>query len=55
MKEKEMRFRIPQSIHDRYRVICIKMKLSVPKQTAALIRKFVEIQEDNYEKLNQGD
>lgn len=42
MIEKFVRFRIPEHLYKRYRVICIKKDLSMPKQTAELIRQFVE-------------
>lgn len=45
MQEVDLRVRIPDSLHRRFKVICIKKKLSLPKQTAELIRKFVEIRE----------
>jgi hypothetical protein len=51
MNDHEMRFRIPSSIYKRYKLICVQMDLSIPKQTSELIKKFVEIQEENCEKL----
>lgn len=42
-----MRFKISDVLHKKYKVICVKKDLSVPKQTTELIRKFVEIQEEN--------
>lgn len=45
MKECVVRIRIPPHIYKKYRLICLKNDLSVPKQTAELIRKFVEIRE----------
>lgn len=51
MKSYELRARIPSELYKRYKVLCVKMELSMPKQTAELINKFVEIQEENYEKI----
>lgn len=44
---KEMRFRVSTKLWTRYKILCLKNKLSIPRQTAELIRKFVEIQELN--------
>jgi len=46
MEEKIVRFRIPPQLYKRYKVVCVKKDLSMPKQTAALIRQFVEILEE---------
>jgi hypothetical protein len=51
MNYKEIRLRIPSPIHKRFKIICVEMDLSLPKQTCELIRKFVEVQEDNRDKL----
>lgn len=45
----ELRIRIPRELNKRYRCICIENALSAPRQTTALIRKFVEIHEKNIE------
>lgn len=45
--EKVVRIRVHPHLYKRYKVLCARNDLSVPKQTAALIRKFVEIQEEN--------
>lgn len=42
----EIRIRIPKELLKSYKVICVEKDLSLPKQTAELIRKFVEIQEE---------
>ena len=47
MEEKVIRMRIHPHLYKRYKVICAKRDLSLPKQTAELIRKFVEVQEEN--------
>jgi len=54
MKEKEMRFRISEDLYDEYRKICISLHLSIPRQTAELIRYFVSMQEDNLEKIKRA-
>lgn len=48
---REVRIRIDEDVLKRFKVICIHMELSVPKQTSELIRSFVEIQEANIEKM----
>lgn len=47
----ELRARIPADIYKRFKVLCVKLDLSMPKQTAEIVKKFVEVQEDNQEKL----
>lgn len=47
MDERMVRMRIHPILYKRYKLICVKNNLSMPKQTAELIRKFVEIQESN--------
>lgn len=47
MTEKMVRMRIHESLYKKYRIICIDKGLSMPKQTAQLIRKFIEIDEEN--------
>lgn len=53
MKYKELRVRISDKIMERYVAICDKHNLSMPKQTSAMIKQFVEIQEDNDKKIDQ--
>lgn len=55
MNFKEMRLRVPENLATRFRIICLEKKLSVPKQTAALIRQFVEIQEENNIRIQKGN
>lgn len=47
MEERMVRMRIHPLLYKRYKLICVKNGLSMPKQTAELIRKFVEVQEQN--------
>jgi len=42
-----IRVRMPDDIWIKFQVLCIEQKISVPKQVTELIRKFVEIQEQN--------
>lgn len=42
MEDKVIRLRMPTHLYKRYKVICIKKDLSLPKQTADLIRQFVD-------------
>ncbi len=51
MQETELRVRISKNLMDRFRIIVLKNKLSSPKQVMELIRKFVEIHEENERKL----
>ena len=46
-----MRFRVPQVLFKKYKILCTKKDLSITKQTAALIKNFVDIQEDNDAKI----
>jgi len=50
-KEHLLRVRIPKDLYKRYKLLCVEGDLSVPKQTAEIIRHFVEIQESNIEKI----
>lgn len=43
-----VRIKIPPHLYKRYKIVCAQNDLSIPKQTAELIRKFVEMQEENY-------
>jgi hypothetical protein len=54
MKEHEMRFRIPQVLFKRFKLVCIQNDLSIPKQSAELIRKFVEILEEDTRKIQMA-
>ena len=51
MAIKEVRMIIPEELWKRYKILCVQQNLSLPKQTTELIKKFVEIQENNNEKL----
>jgi hypothetical protein len=53
MRDKILRLRIPYELFTRYKILCIQKELSLPKQTAELIRKFVEIHEENYDKIRK--
>jgi len=53
MKQHEMRFRIPFVLYKRFKILCTKLDLSIPKQTAALINNFVEIQEENQKMIKK--
>jgi antitoxin component of RelBE/YafQ-DinJ toxin-antitoxin module len=47
MTEKLLKMRIHEHLHRRYKTICASMGLSMSKQNTELIRKFVEVQEEN--------
>lgn len=51
MKESMVRFRIPEHLYVKYKIFCLQRKLSVAKQSASLIKNFIEIQEDNERKI----
>ena len=51
MEERVVKLRIHPVLYQRYKVICVKNKLSIPKQTSELVRHFVENMEDYEEKL----
>jgi hypothetical protein len=53
MKQKEMRFLIPDNLYKRYKILCVEMDLSIPKQTAQLIENFVEVQEEHVKLMKQ--
>jgi hypothetical protein len=55
MDKKIIRMAIHPHLYKRFKVICAEKDLSMPKQNAELIRKFVEIQEDNNRKLPRGN
>jgi len=52
MKQLELRVRLTAELLHRYQIVCVKNKLSLPKQTAAIIKDFVEIQERNLELMD---
>lgn len=47
MIQKELRVRIHPVLYKKYKMVCTENDLSIPKQTAELIRKFIEICEEN--------
>ncbi len=47
MKERVVRIRIPEVLYKKYKLLCVEKDLSIPKQTAQLLRNFLEIQENN--------
>lgn len=51
MSDRFLRVRISEELYKRYRVLCAEMGLSIPKQTAELIRKFIEITQENNKKI----
>lgn len=53
LKEHIVRIRISRHLYKRFKILCAVKDLSMPKQTAELIRKFVEVQEENDKKLSQ--
>lgn len=53
MKDKFIRIRVAEDLHKKFRMQCIKKSISAPKQVTELLRKFVEIQEQNEKLLGQ--
>ncbi len=53
MENKEMRFLLPEPIWKRYKILCVELDISLPKQTAELIRHFVEVHEHNLNSIKQ--
>lgn len=47
MLERIIRMKIRPELYKKYKIICVEKDLSMPKQTAELIRKFVEVHEEN--------
>jgi hypothetical protein len=47
MTQKVVRIRISEVVFKKYKLLCVEKDLSIPKQTTQLIRKFVEIDEEN--------
>jgi len=54
MKDKMLHIRIPEDVLKRFKVICIELDLSAPKQTTAIITHFVEVQEENKKRIEEG-
>ncbi len=44
MKDKDMRVRIPLELYNNYKKLCIDRGLSLPRQTAQLIKAFMQMQ-----------
>ena len=51
MKQKVYRVYLPEDLFIKYKVLCVENKLSMPKQTQALIRNFMDIQEENKKRM----
>jgi hypothetical protein len=51
MRKTELRLDIPTDLYKEYKILCIQKDLSIPKQTAALIKNFVDIQKENEKRL----
>lgn len=47
MAETFIRVRVPKEVFKKFKIYCIEMNVSVPKQMTELTRKFVEIQDHN--------
>lgn len=47
-----IRVRVSEDVYRRFKIHCINMDVSIPKQITELVRKFVEIQDENEKLLN---
>lgn len=47
IKDRMVRMRIPSDLYDKYKILCIEMKISCPKQMVAMIKSFIRIQEES--------
>jgi len=54
MKEKVVRIRISEDTFKKYKLLCVEMDLSIPKQTEQIIKNFITIQTDNLNKLKEA-
>jgi hypothetical protein len=52
--EQAVRIRITPHLMKRFKIVCIHQELSIAKQTEALIRSFVENQEDYISKVQEA-
>lgn len=48
-----LRVRVPKVTYMKYKILCAHLNLSMPKQTAALLKTFVDIQEGNEIRINR--
>ena len=46
-------FRIDDEVYKRFKVLCVELNLSPPKQTEALIIQFVKIHEENNKNIKK--
>jgi hypothetical protein len=54
MKERVIRIRMSEELYQKFKIMCAQLDLSIPKQNEALIRNFVEIQEENIRNINEA-
>ena len=47
MAETYVRVRVPKEVYKKFKMHCIDMNVSVPKQMTEFVRKFVEVQDQN--------
>ena len=53
-KKKWLRVMLDDDLMRNFKIICLEMNLSVPKQFSEIVRKFVEVQKENVEKLKKA-
>jgi len=53
MSDKFLKVRIPATLWLDFKLFCVENNLSLPKQTAALIKSFMEIQKENKERMGK--
>ena len=51
--QRNVNFKIDEELYKRFKIICVQMNLSLPKQNIALIEAFVNVQEENMKILNE--
>lgn len=49
-----LRFRITDDLYKKYKVVCAELELSIPKQGAQLIENFVQVQQENIDKIKNA-
>jgi hypothetical protein len=54
MKDKMLHMRLPEEVMKEFKIICIEMDLSIPKQTTAIIVNFVKIHRENKRRIEEA-
>ncbi len=51
--QRNVNFKIDEELYKRFKIICVHMNLSLPKQNIALIEAFVNVQEEKMKILSE--